>query len=155
MNDLGRLGDTLTFLLSIVVLAAIGIIVSGQLLTPVFNLSRDGDDFFNLHIPKVFKARLTGRQVTAAFGSYVVSVLGVGAFWSNLAHDIFVVNMQATTNQWQASVAMASSISVVSSMVFGGAKLLYDTVIAHRKQQRLQSPAQSDEDRVKRLTGNG
>ena len=107
-----HLVDSLSILLSTVVISGINIAISGQLLGYVLGLNSDASDHFTLRIPYLFRLQAQGRQVAAGFASFSLSLLLVGLELPAVARRVFIDSLQATDKQWIACQGLAAIISV-------------------------------------------
>jgi hypothetical protein len=153
-SDYSELANTniehyISLIFSTIFLSAINIAVSGHLLGYALGLSEKESDHFTIPIPYILRIKIRGSSVVAGFASLCISLLIVGLFISNVAHIIFINNLNATTSHWTACQLMATSVSVVVSLLIA----LVRTIIIFLKYSGPNSgePPETPEERVKNL----
>ena len=115
------------------------------------NLRPEGDDAYTLKIPGMLTIRVQGSHVLAGFASYSMCLAIVGFAMSDLATKIFITNLQATTNHWNACQALTAILSVFRCILCAAIRLSVTTHNANRVRERLNANQPTPEQRVREL----
>lgn len=150
--DLQLLLDEIKLLLSSVFTLLLAVLLSGDLWARVLGLSaRKGQRHYAVSITgKIFVIRITGDQVVAGFTSYIVSLLIVGMWFSGLARAIYIENIHATQDIFEASQLLAASLSLALAIVVSSVKIPVIYIIEFRQSVRSLSEP-TPEERVQAL----
>lgn len=118
------------------VIACINIGISGYLWGEILSLNKDGDDYFKVLIPRMFKLKITGQQVIAGFAAFTISLLFVGLFLHKIASNIFIDNLEITKNKTIACHLLATSSSVIFCILILCSKVVVNYFIIKKNYTR-------------------
>ena len=138
---------------SSVVISGINIAISGHILGYVFNFAEEGENHFTLPLPPVLRVRISGNSVFAGFASFTLSLLLVGCLMSEMAVQIFIHQLDATSSKWVACQSLAAGISVILCLVLGGIRWFITDIFNRKRIERMKKDVLTPEERVRRLIG--
>jgi len=109
--------QVIRFIFSWVILLAIGVIVSGKLLSQRLKLRAGSGQLFRIPIKGVFRIEATGAEVVLGFTFYLLSVLVLGATWGANLQPWVKSHYGIDPGQFDAIGFMSSLMSVAVSFI--------------------------------------